>query len=249
MTSHLRQQFDRLRRRRLAFAVAVLMIIAAALWLIVGNMADRVPAPAEVAERMTAGLVDLRTVQGTLQLVNGEVATEQELWVERPRRLRTEIEAGPPILAPQGENFKTTLVLNESDAWFYNPNLNLTTVADRSDYQPEAGLDVGGSILESMAQEIIGALEASRDIQIIGEEEIAGRRALRVQLILPNADNVFKARTLNVALDRHFYYPLLIESDGGFVLRFRTVEFNKEIDPATFVFAPPPGSTVNEVAR
>jgi outer membrane lipoprotein-sorting protein len=189
----------------------------------------------------------VNTVQGELQLISGAVALEQELWVERPRRLRTEIEAGPPALAPLDENQKTTLVLTEEEAWFYNPNLSFATVTDRSRYVPETGLEVGGSILESMPEDVVALLHTANDIQIIGEDIEAGRDVLRVQVLLAGADNPFLARRLNVALDQEFFYPLAIESDGGFMLRFLWIRFNEPIDPATFVFVPPPGVMVNRI--
>ena len=229
--------------------LAPVLIVVVAVFFVFVAQSNGLPQAEEVADRMAARLEQVRTVQGRLQLVNDAVAMEQELWVERPRRLRMEIEAGPPGYGPLGENQKPTLVLNEEDAWFYNPNLNLTTVTDRTDYLPEEGLDVGGSILESMPQEVLTALQNSSAVQIIGEEQVAGRSTLRLQILLADAENAFQARTLNVALDRRFYYPLLIEGDGGFVLRFKSVEFNADIDPATFVFVPPPGSTVNQIEQ
>jgi outer membrane lipoprotein-sorting protein len=233
--------------RRLVLVVAGLTIVLIAVWVAAGQFRDSIPEPQDLAAQMSARLAQLETVQGQLQLVNGVAVAEQELWVERPRRLRTEIESGPPGLAPIDTNQKTTLVLNEEEAWFYNPNLSIATVTDRTDYAPEAGLDVGGSILESMPEDILAALGEAIDIQILGEEEVANRRALRVQILLAEADNSFGGRILNVALDQEFYYPLAVESDGGFVLKFHSIHFNDPIDPATFSFVPPAGISVNEI--
>jgi outer membrane lipoprotein-sorting protein len=242
-----KQRFRSTNRRQLAGFSAGLIVIVIAIILIGGRVAQNSLQPEDLAERMESWLERINTVQGEVQLISGAVALEQELWVQRPRQLRTEIEAGPPALAPLGENQKTTLVLTEEEAWFYNPNLGFATVVDRTTYVPQAGLEVGGSILESMPEDVVTLLQTASNIQIIGEDMVAGRNVLRVQMLLPNADNPFGARRLNVALDREFFYPLIIESDSGFLLRFRWVRFNDPIDPATFVFVPPPGIVVNRI--
>lgn len=243
-----RQRFRSTNRRRLAALSAGLVVIILGIFLMWGRAAQNSLHPENLAERMESWLQRVNTVQGELQLIHGDVALEQELWVERPRRLRTEIEEGPPTLAPIDENQKTTLVLTEEEAWFYNPNLGFATVADRT-VVPEAGLEAGGSILESMPEVLVALLQTASDIQIVGDDMVAGRDVVRVQLLLAEADNPFLARRLNVALDREFFYPLAIESDSGFLLRFRWIRFNEPIDPATFVFVPPPGIVVNRIGE
>lgn len=243
-----RQRFRSTNRRRLAALSAGLVVIILGIFLMWGRAAQNSLHPENLAERMESWLQRVNTVQGELQLIHGDVALEQELWVERPRRLRTEIEEGPPTLAPIDENQKTTLVLTEEEAWFYNPNLGFATVADRA-VVPEAGLEAGGSILESMPEVLVALLQTASDIQIVGDDMVAGRDVVRVQLLLAEADNPFLARRLNVALDREFFYPLAIESDSGFLLRFRWIRFNEPIDPATFVFVPPPGIVVNRIGE
>jgi outer membrane lipoprotein-sorting protein len=242
-----KQRIRSTNRRRLAALSAGLVVIALGIFLMWGRAAQNSLHPEDLAARMESWLERVNTVQGELQLISGAVALEQELWVERPRRLRTEIEGGPPALAPLDENQKTTLVLTEEEAWFYNPNLGFATVADRTVYVPEAGLEVGGSILESMPEDVVALLHTASDIQILGEDIVAGRDVLHVQILLAGADNPFLARRLNVALDREFFYPLAIESDSGFLLRFRWIRFNEPIDPATFVFVPPPGIVVSRI--
>ena len=54
---------------------------------------------------------------------------------------------------------------------------------------------------------------------------------------------------VTVWLDRSVYYPLAIEGDSGFRLRFEFIRFNEAIDPVTFVFFPPPGATVRRTGE
>jgi outer membrane lipoprotein-sorting protein len=243
------------RRSRQALAVfialAVILLGNLLFYAIFGRNGEQLPQAHELADQMAARLEAIDSVKGRLLMVSGAVVVEQELWVERPRLLRMEVEAGPPAFGPVGENLKTTLVLNEEEAWFYNPNLNLVTVTDRVNYVPEEGLGPGGSILESMPEEVLSMLRSGREIQVIGQEEVAGRKALRVQILTSPQENPFNARSINVLLDREFYYPLSIESDSdrgiSFLMRFQWVRFNEAIDPATFIFVPPPGSVVSRI--
>ncbi len=247
-----RSRLNSIDRRSPTFVITAVLIAAVLLlvaWLIVNRSGGGIPPAEELADWMGERLEGVETVQGRLQLINGSVVLDQELWIERPRRLRSEIEAGPPGLGPVGPNQKTTLVLSEEEAWFYNPNLSIATVTSRSTYAPEAGLDVGGSILESMPEAVLAALHSAADIQILGEEEIAGRPALRVQILLAQPQEPFEARRLTVLLDRDFYYPLAVESGSGFALRFQSVRFNDPIDPATFVFVPPAGIVVDRIGE
>ena len=97
---------------------------------------------------------------------------------------------------------------------------------------------------------MLAALRAG-DIQIIGEEPVAGRNALRVQMLLPPTQNPLAqvGEQLTVWLDRSTYYPLAIEGDTGFRMRFEFIKFNETIDPLTFVFFPPPGATVRRIGE
>ncbi|MEZ4634557.1 MAG: hypothetical protein R2873_07365 [Caldilineaceae bacterium] len=246
----LRSRLLRLDRRSPAFvasAVLVGVVLLVIAWLLVTRADDGIPSAEDLAVRMDQRLSRVDTVQGTIQLVNGAVVIDQELWIHRPLRLRAEVESGPPGLAPVGPNQKTTLVLSEEEAWFYNPNLGVATVTSRAGYSPAANVDVGGSILESMPEAVLAALQNAADIQILGEERVAGRTMLRVQILLAQPLPPFDAQQLTVGLDREFYYPLLIETERGFSLRFQSVQFNQTIDPATFVFVPPAGIVVNRI--
>jgi hypothetical protein len=79
-------------------------------------------------------------------------------------------------------------------------------------------------------------------------EVIAGRSTLLLELTIPPGDPSFPAGTLQVWLDDAFSYPLAWRDAAGRDLRFTAVFFNREIDPATFTFFPPPGASVHRIA-
>lgn len=202
---------------------------------------SRTPSAAQLPERMAAELAGMRTVAGRVNVTQGTVTLEQEFWSQPPTFMRAEVDKGPSGF--QG----TIVVLNETDAWVYVPSLGLVTVADREKRESSAGTQIGTSYLETLAEDVQAALRTSTDIQIIGEEQVAGRPALRVQLFVNPSDTPFGAGQLTVWLDKRFYYPLAVEGDNGFALRFQFARFNQEIDPATWLFVPPPGATVRRV--
>lgn len=202
---------------------------------------NRTPSAAQLPDRMAAELAKMQTVQGRVEVTQGTVTLEQEFWSQPPILMRAEVDKGPAGF--QG----TIVVLNEEDAWVFVPALGLVTVADRANRAAAADGQVGTSFLETLATDVLAALRTSGDVQIIGEEQAAGRPALRVQIFVNPGDTPFGAGRLTVWLDKRFYYPLAVEGDNGFRLRFQFARFNQEIDPATFVFVPPPGATVRRV--
>ena len=170
---------------------------------------------------------------------------EYELWVQRPRHLRAEVEL-------EGLDRKAVyiMIFNKEEAWMYDPLLDLATVADRTVGSPMEGSRFGTSLLETMPDDVLAALRTG-DLQIIGEEPVAGRNALRVQMLLPPAQNPLAeaGEQLTVWLDMSTYYPLAIEGDTGFRMRFDFIIFDEAIDPRTFVFFPPPGATVRRIGE
>jgi len=218
-------------------AAVVIVVVLAGLYF----FNRRIPSAADLPARMEAGLARMHTVAGRVNVTQGAITLEQEFWSQPPTFMRAEVDKGP-------EGFQGTIVvLNETDAWVYVPALGLVTVADRSQRPTTEGTQAGTSYLETLADDILAALRASNDVQIIGEDEAAGRPALRVQMLVKPADTPFGTGQLTVWLDRRFYYPLAVEGDNGFSLRFQFARFNQAIDPATFMFVPPPGATVRRV--
>lgn len=230
-------------RKRIA-ATLVGLALAAGVGLAILTFTSRVPDADTLPDEAAAGLEQLKTVQGRLQLGKDDQMLEYELWVQRPRHLRAEVEL-------EGLDRKAVYIMtfNEEEAWTYDPVLNLATVTDRSE-GAAAGTRFGTSLLETMPDEVLAALQAG-DLQIVGEEAVAGRNTLRVQVLLPPGQSPLEeaGERLTVWLDTNTFYPLAIEGDTGFHMRFDFIIFDEEIDPRTFVFFPPPGATVRRIGE
>lgn len=226
------------RNQMISLAAAIGIVAVLAGFFFFNN---RTPTAAQLPDRMVGALAGMKTVQGRVDVTQGTVTLEQEFWSQPPTFMRAEVEDGPAGF--QG----TIVVLDEKETWVYVPSLGLVTVADRENSQMTEAGQVGTSYLETLAADVETALRTSSDVQIIGEEQAAGRPALRVQLFVDPTDTPFGAGQLTVWLDKRFYYPLAVEGDNGFHLRFQFARFNQEIDPATWVFVPPPGAAVRRV--
>ena len=231
-------------RKRIA-ATVVGLALAVGVALAILFFTTRVPDADRLPDVVAARLAKLETVKGRLLLGKDDQTLEYELWVQRPRHLRAEAEL-------KGLDRKAVFIMmfNAEEAWMYDPLLNIATVTDRTKEPPADGVRFGTSLLETMPEDVLAALRAG-DIQIIGEEPVAGRNALRVQMLLPPTQNPLAqvGEQLTVWLDRSTYYPLAIEGDTGFRMRFEFIKFNETIDPLTFVFFPPPGATVRRIGE
>ncbi len=220
--------------------LALLLLVLA---LLLGGCGGGPPKSDELAKKMASRLERVKTVKGRVRLTLKDVSLLQEVWIQPPKFLRVEIEEGPP-------QFKgTILVLNDKEGWLYSPLLDMATVVDRSDYTPEIGAPVGSSFLETLPNDVLAALQQARGINVVGEEEVAGRDTYRVEIVLDQEVGIFPPGPLNVWLDSKFYYPLAFQTATELEMRFEFVKFNEEIDPLTFTFFPPPGATVRRVKK
>lgn len=185
----------------------------------------------------------IESVQGRLTISLQSATLEQELWVQRPNLMRTETSSGP------GGFQGTIVMLNAAEGWVYSPALNMATVVDRSAYSAETSGEPGaGSLLERMPDSIIAALVAGGPVQQGETQTIAGRQATLFELSIPQGDASFPPGVLRVWLDDQYSYPLAWQDSSNRTLRFSMIEFNREIDPATFTFFPPPGANVHRIA-
>jgi len=199
------------------------------------------PTAEKTATEMARRLPQVRTVMGRVEIQVGEDLLKDELWVQRPTFLRAETEEGP------AEYKDMIVVLNETEAWYYVPALDVTLIADRQTFQPEVGALTGSNLLEAMPEEIQAALSKADAFNYVGREKMAGRDVHHMEMNLPEAVGILPAGVLTLWLDQETYYPLRVKTPGGLEITFTDVRFNQEIDPKTFIFVPPPGMEVRRI--
>jgi outer membrane lipoprotein-sorting protein len=199
------------------------------------------PSAERTAEEMARRLPQVRTVMGKVQIQVGADLLNNELWIQRPDFLRTETESGPP------EYRDMIVVLNETEAWYYVPALDVTMIADRRTFEPEVGVLTGSNLLEAVPEEVQAALARADAFNYVGREEMAGRNVHHMEVSLSDPVGIFSAGVLVLWLDTDTYYPLRVKTPTGLEIAFTDVRFNQDIDPATFVFVPPPGMEVRRI--
>jgi outer membrane lipoprotein-sorting protein len=220
-------------------ALGLAVVVAVGLWA----WSQRGTPQARLISEIQRELAKVETVEGRLQITLQGVTLEQEFWAQRPGFLRTETEAGP------GAFNGTIVVLNDAEGWVYSPALNLATVVDRSGFTEEMAGEAGaGSILERLPDRIVAALQAGVPVHVGDRTAVAGRAATLVELVIPEGDPALPGGPLRVWLDDQYSYPVAWEDASGRQLRFSSIAFNRTIDPATFVFYPPPGAGVQRVS-
>jgi outer membrane lipoprotein-sorting protein len=220
-------------------ALRIIALLLIALLLVA---CSRKSAHEQLADEITRELSRVQTLQGTLQITLRSVTLDQELWVQLPRSLRTETEAGP------GAFLGTIVVLNEQEGWVYNPGLGVATVVDRAGYTPELAGEAGaGSALERLPYQVLDLVTRQTPFVDHGQERIAGRHADHLEFALAQDIDVFPAGPLHVWLDRQFSYPLAVTDSSGKQIRFTSILFNPSINPITFTFTPPPSAVVRRV--
>jgi outer membrane lipoprotein-sorting protein len=199
------------------------------------------PTAEKTATEMARRLPQVRTVMGRVEIQVGEDLLKDELWVQRPTFLRAETEEGP------AEYKDMIVVLNETEAWYYVPALDVTMIADRQTFQPEVGALTGSNLLEAMPEEIQAALSKADAFNYVGREKMAGRDVHHMEMNLPQAVGILPAGVLALWLDQETYYPLRVKTPNGLEITFTDVRFNQDIDPKTFIFVPPPGMEVRRI--
>jgi outer membrane lipoprotein-sorting protein len=218
--------------------VTLLLIAGSALWWL-----DRATEPNRHSTSQERKLAGLQTVQGRLTISLQGATLEQKLWVVRPFLLRTETESGPSGFAG------TIVVLNDQEGWVYSRALNMATVVSRSaDATLLAGETGTGSLLERMPTAILSALQNGAVYHAGEQSRMLDRAVTKYEIVVPEDNSSFPPGVLQVWLDDQYAYPLAWRDSLGRELRFSLIEFNREIDPVTFVFFPPPGAAVQRIS-
>ena len=170
-----------------------------------------------------------------------ELSVKAELWEQMPDKLRAEVlEASQPSLVG------TTLVHDGANGWFYEPARNLVTVGAVEELDTPLPQEVLAG-LQVIIQEVLNAA----DVELVGEETIAGREAYKLEAS-PKEDSTVQLfpgnGTATVWVDKEQWIVLkatyVAGAFGQGTLEVQSFELNPGLPAALFAFEAPEDATV-----
>ena len=173
-----------------------------------------------------------------------DLSVRAELWEKTPDKFRAEV-----LEASQASLVGTTLVQDGANGWFYEPARNLVTVGAVEDLDTPLPQQVLVGL-----QEIIQQVLNAADVELLGEETIAGRQAYKLEAS-PKEDSatrVFPGNgTATVWVDKDQWIVLkatyVASAFGQGTLEVQSFELNPGLSGELFAFEVPEGATVVDV--
>lgn len=211
------------------------------------------PAGSDLISNMKDALggVDSANLKATFQFgtVDGAVKGSFELWAQRPKETRVEIDS-------EDEGLNGMIVVsNEEQSWAFNPSENLVLVSESNQFkaqlneQPELRdmIEFG----EKLEERGIDTTEA----QTLGSETINGRDTYKVEAKYDGAD--LEGVTVTYYIDKEQSLPQRVEikmerdqiSISGFMELNGEMSTNGSIDAAQFTFDPPAGAILFDLSE
>jgi outer membrane lipoprotein-sorting protein len=173
-----------------------------------------------------------------------DVSATAEVWEKSPNKFRAVVlEASKPDLVGM------TMVSDGQQAWLYSPERNRVMVGSAG----EVEMPLPEEMLTEMQDTIQGVLEVS-NVELAGEEEIAGREAYK--LVLSPKEEAYEKifvgggiATLWVDKEQWMILKATYEADafGQGNMEVQSFELNPGLGDDLFVFEMPEGAEIVEV--
>jgi outer membrane lipoprotein-sorting protein len=223
-------------------------VVAVMLVPLVAGCGQRITAE-EIVERMRETLDTTRDAHAVLvadaQVQGMALALSAEVWEQTPNRFRIEV-----LDASLPEFDGMVMVVDGEQAWLYEPASNRVRVG-------EAGvMDVPlpQEMLGHLQEVIQGVLDAS-DVELVGEDTVAGHEAYTLVLTPKEGEDVPQVipagGEATVWVDKEEGYVLKAEFDsealGRGSLEVQSFELNPGLPDELFAFEIPDGAEVIEV--
>jgi outer membrane lipoprotein-sorting protein len=173
-----------------------------------------------------------------------ELSAKAELWEQMPNKVRAEVlEASEPSLVG------TVLVSDGANGWFYEPARNLVTVGAME----ELDTPLPQEILVGL-QEVIQQVLNAADVELVGEESIAGREAYKLEASPKEGaeHQLFPGNgTATVWVDKDQWIVLKATYTAGAFgqgsMEVQSFELNPGLSADIFSFEVPEGAHVEDV--
>ena len=175
-----------------------------------------------------------------------EVSAKAELWEQMPNKVRAEVlEASEPSLVG------TVLVSDGANGWFYEPARDLVTVGamEKLDTPLPQEILVG-------LQEVIQHVLDAADVELVGEESVAGREAYKLEASPREGaeHQLFPGNgTATVWVDKDQWIVLkatyVASAFGQGSMEVQSFELNPGLSAEIFAFEVPEGAEVVDVEK
>ena len=164
-----------------------------------------------------------------------------EVWEKSPDKVRAVV-----LDASQSDLVGTTVVSDGQQAWYYEPSRNRVLVGAAGDMDTPLPQE-----LLSGLQEIVQAVLATSDVELVGEEEVAGLPAYKLTASPKEeaAPGVFPGNgTATLWVDKERWIVLKATYEAGSfgqgTMEVRSFELNPGLSEDLFTFVVPEGAAV-----
>jgi outer membrane lipoprotein-sorting protein len=168
-----------------------------------------------------------------------------EVWEKSPDKVRAVV-----LDASQSDLVGTTVVSDGQQAWYYEPSRNRVLVGAAGDMDTPLPQEALNGL-----QEVVQAVLATSDVELVGEEEVAGIAAYKLTASPKEeaAPELFPGdgtATLWVDKERWIVLKAVYEagSFGQGTMEVRSFELNPGLPEDLFTFVVPEGATVVDVS-
>jgi outer membrane lipoprotein-sorting protein len=167
--------------------------------------------------------------------------TENHIWYQAPDKERTEIRTKSNKLMVSINDGKTR--------WLHDPAANRVTLYDPTFYWIDFA-----SIGENDLQSLLANTDEGYDVQLLDNEQVAGRTTYVLQLtprVQTSVSLSFHPNRKRLWVDQETYMILKYEEDDDDFNLDRTWTFtsftpNPVLSPSLFSFTPPPGAAIDD---
>jgi outer membrane lipoprotein-sorting protein len=186
-------------------------------------------------------------VSASLNAQGIEMSATAEVWEQSPNKLRAVV-----LETSQAEFEDTVLVTDGQQAWYYEPSQNRVLVGPVEEIETPLPQQLIGEM-----QELVQVVLDASEVELAGEETVAGKEAYKLILTPKEGDDSQEAMvfpgngtaTLWVDQEQWFVLKATYEaaSFGQGSLEVQSFELNPGLPDELFTFDPPEGATVVDV--
>lgn len=176
-----------------------------------------------------------------------EMSATAEIWEKSPNKLRAEV-----IESSQAEFDGAVLVTDGQQAWYYQPSRNAVMVGPVDEIETPLPQQVIGEM-----QDMIQAVLEASDVELAGEEKVAGRPAYKLILMPKESDEgqgstIFPGNgTATLWVDKEEWFVLKATYEAGTFgqgsMEVQHFALNPGLSDELFTFDVPEGVTVVDV--